>query len=125
MTDEQRQKFLDMIEEQELLGGRFRRPIRMAANGGNGCFSLLLQAEDTQDSGKVVALKFLLPFVQDPYRLRCFEREPVMLQKIPDTRMSFSLSRRNLSSFTLCSHTGLKSRSSMTLWNGLSATWRH
>jgi|ERR1041385_6261175 serine/threonine protein kinase len=77
---EQRTKLLEMIEQQEELGGRFRNPRRIGAVGGGGYFSLLVKAEDQQQRGRPVALKFAHPFEPHEYRRQCFRREPEVLR---------------------------------------------
>lgn len=76
----QRRKLLEMVEEQEELGGRFTNIRRLSDRGGNGAFSLVFRAQDRDQNGRPVALKFIDPFEKWEYRVRCFQREPVMLQ---------------------------------------------
>ncbi len=82
----QRQKLLEMIEQQKELAGRFRNPRRIDAVGGGGYFSLLVAAEDHHVGGRLVALKFADPFKADDYRSRCFRREPEVLEKFVGQR---------------------------------------
>ena len=58
----QRRKLLEMVEEQEELGGRFTNIRRLSDRGGNGAFSLVFRAQDRDQNGRPVALKFIDPF---------------------------------------------------------------
>lgn len=77
--DPNRQRFLEIIEAQSEIGGRFLHPKRLGANGGDGTFSLLCEASDKQRGNTKVALKFLNPLEPQEYRRRCFQREPEIL----------------------------------------------
>jgi serine/threonine protein kinase len=80
MTPEQAARLLEIVERQPELGGRFRNAQRISAAGGNGAFSLVFRAVDTQSANREVALKFLNPFEPDEYRRKSFQREPEMLE---------------------------------------------
>jgi hypothetical protein len=77
----QTQKLLEMIETQGTIGGRFAKARRIGTDGGNGSFSLIVEAEDKWNNNCKVALKFLHPFEQEEYRRHCFKREPEMLAR--------------------------------------------
>jgi serine/threonine protein kinase len=79
--DPQTEKLLEMIEQQNDIGGRFENVHRCGLDGGNGAFSLIVEAEDKQRMNGKVALKFLHPFERNDYRRRCFEREPEILAR--------------------------------------------
>jgi serine/threonine protein kinase len=78
-SDPQTQKLLEMIETQGIIGGRFANAVRLGASGGNGGFSLIVEAEDKSNNNAKVALKFLHPFEKEEYRRQCFKREPEVL----------------------------------------------
>src|ERR1700683_3032816 len=84
--DPQTQKLLEMIETQGVIGGRFGNARRLGSNGGNGSFSLILEAEDKWNNNGKVALKFLHPFEREEYRRQCFKREPEMLARAAGQR---------------------------------------
>ena len=48
-----------MIETHGVVGGRFGNARRLGARGGNGSFSLIVEAEDKWNNNCKVALKFL------------------------------------------------------------------
>ena len=75
-----RDAILRAIEQQKELSGRFRNLERLGTYGGDGNFSLIVQAYDQQTS-KTVALKFYNPEWQhDAYRWHSFNREAELLQ---------------------------------------------
>ncbi len=78
-----RQPYLQAIESETLLDGRFSNIIRIDHNGGNGHFSLLFIADD-QDTGEKVALKFFDPTRYDADRVARFEREGDILSRFID-----------------------------------------
>jgi hypothetical protein len=111
--DPQTEKLLVMIEAQKEIGGRFENVRRCGLDGGNGSFSLIVEAEDKQRNIKV-ALKFLHPFERDNYRRRCFEREPEILARAIGQRDIINSSHLG-PSFPLCwSRLGSLYRSSTT-----------
>ena len=79
-------RLLEIVESQAAIGGRFVRVRRLNANGGNGCFSLLFDADDNQQPGTRVALKFLYPFERSDYRRRSFNREADILSQLVGCR---------------------------------------
>lgn len=76
-----RDNFLKILESRESINDRYRKVQRISPNGGDGHFSLLLTAEDSQ-TGKTVALKFYDLTKQDAYRQACFERESQILLRL-------------------------------------------
>jgi serine/threonine protein kinase len=79
-----RERFLQIVESENLLNGRFSSPKRIDERGGNGCFSLLFIAQDER-TGKRVALKFYDPTRQhDLSRVLRFEREAEILKILRD-----------------------------------------
>lgn len=77
-----RENFLRILESQNSINGRYSDLRRIGPKGGDGAFSILLSATDTQ-SGKKVALKFYDPTRSgDAYRMACFERESRVLKRL-------------------------------------------
>jgi serine/threonine protein kinase len=81
--DSDPQPFLELIESKDPLSNRFSEIRRIGRAGGGGAFSLLFQARDSI-TGKMVALKFFDPSVQDTYRRDSFLREHAMLGLLQD-----------------------------------------
>src|SRR5580698_2710843 len=81
--DSDPQPFLELIESKDPLSNRFSEIRRIGRGGGGGAFSLLFQARDSI-TGKMVALKFFDPSVQDTYRRDSFLREHAMLGLLQD-----------------------------------------
>ncbi len=72
--------FLQLIEQQPTIDGRFANPRRLGPHGGGGNFSLLFQATDLT-TRRDVALKFYHPEkMNEPYRLQSFIREEEILR---------------------------------------------
>ena len=77
-----RTNFLQILERQISINGRYQNVERIGTDGGNGAFSILLSADDTF-TGRRVALKFFDPISnQDPYRVACFDRESQVLLRL-------------------------------------------
>jgi serine/threonine protein kinase len=77
-----RDAFLQIVEQRPDIGGRFRNLRRIGAAGGNGNFSLVFTAEDS-NSGDNVAVKVYNPeWLGDSYRLECFRREAALLEQL-------------------------------------------
>jgi len=77
-----REPFIDLIEKEEPILGRYLNVERLGTTGGSGHFSLVFKAFDAQ-SGKDVVLKFFSPFAMyDSYRLACFDRECEILEAL-------------------------------------------
>ena len=82
MNDLNREAYLQSVEKRPLLDGRFEKPTRLGASGGNGNFSLLFTADDRNTKSEIV-LKFFHPDERhDAYRWGCFDREARILQKL-------------------------------------------
>jgi hypothetical protein len=78
--DDQRETLLRTIESRPELRGRFSDIRRLGTSGGDGYFSLIATARDSQ-SGDRVVLKFFHPdHLRDQYRWNSFLREPTVLQ---------------------------------------------
>jgi len=70
-----RERYLQIVESESLLNGRFSNPRRIDGRGGGGCFSLLFTAQDER-TGNRVALKFYDPTkYHDSGRVLRFQRE--------------------------------------------------
>ena len=79
-----REPFLQIVENEDLIDGRFSNAVRIDQDGGNGCFSLLFSATD-EKVGNKVALKFYDPLKStDIDRVKRFLREGEMLVKFAD-----------------------------------------
>jgi serine/threonine protein kinase len=79
-----REKFLQIIESENIIAGRFRNPKRIDENGGNGCFSLLFKAYDS-GTKKEIALKFYDPTkLHNIERVQRFHREAQILKILED-----------------------------------------
>ena len=79
-----RDKFLQIIESESIIEGRFQKIERIDINGGNGCFSLMLKAYDSETK-KNVALKFYDPTkTHYPERVQRFHREAQILKILED-----------------------------------------
>lgn len=77
-----RQNFLQLLEHQGLIGGRFQRVRRLPPQGGNGTFSLIFQADD-MSTGQLAILKFFDPDkYAETYRWESFRREAALLQEL-------------------------------------------
>lgn len=77
-----RDNYLQIIEAQESINGRFTRIRRIDPKGGSGNFSLVFRAFD-EDTKREVALKFYDPSKRGvSYRERCFEREALILDHL-------------------------------------------
>lgn len=80
-----RENFLKILESQNSINGRYTNLKRIGPSGGDGCFSILLCAEDNV-SKQIVALKFYDPTkTSDAYRVACFERESKVLKLLQGT----------------------------------------
>lgn len=77
--------YIDLLEQRNLVGGRFRDLKRIGATGGDGGFSIVFSAFDNTTK-KRIALKFLDPDLQDPYRISCFNREAEILGQLAGQR---------------------------------------
>lgn len=72
---------LELLENQPIVNGRYTKLQRLNSSpGGGGKFSLIFTAYDQVTKTNVV-LKFDHPFVAEPYRHECFEREAAILEK--------------------------------------------
>lgn len=80
--DPSRDAYLQIIENQALVDGRFSRIRRLGPTGGNGCFSLLFSALDNR-TNQEVALKFYRPDkLTESYRWESFRREAQILEEL-------------------------------------------
>jgi serine/threonine protein kinase len=78
-TKSQRDAILQTIEQKPHLNDRFERMLRIDAEGGGGCFSLVLKAWD-RHTNREVALKFYDPAKRsETYRWESFKREVLLL----------------------------------------------
>ena len=79
-SDAERETYLCTVESRGVLGGGFEDVRRLGPSGGDGTFSLVFTARDTQTMDRV-ALKFFHPrHLRDQYRWMCFQRESTVLQ---------------------------------------------
>lgn len=75
-----RQGFLQLIEREPIINGRFKNIKRLNKNGGDGVFSLIFTADDTILKRKII-LKFFDPekqLITD--RVERFKRESKLLE---------------------------------------------
>ncbi len=78
-NERQRQILTELLERRGTVGNRFEN-IKRIAGGSTGHFSALVSARDNQ-SGRNVALKFLLPNFSGGYRDDSFDREADLLEE--------------------------------------------
>jgi serine/threonine protein kinase len=77
-----RDAFLQIVEKRPDIDGRFKNLRRIGAAGGNGNFSLVFTADDS-NAGDSVAVKVYNPeWLGDSYRLECFRREAALLERL-------------------------------------------
>lgn len=77
-----RENFLQVLERQPSINGRYNNVRRIGHEGGDGAFSILLSADDAV-TGRRIALKFFDPrSTHDSYRMACFERESQVLKRL-------------------------------------------
>lgn len=82
MADQFRDAYLRIIENRGVIDGRFSGIRRIGALGGNGCFSLVFSARDSQ-TNRDVALKFYRPDkLGESYRWESFRREAQILEEL-------------------------------------------
>lgn len=82
MVDTDRENWIQVIEAQPAIDGRFTNIHRIDARAGDGNFSLVFKAFD-EETRQEAALKFYNPLcVGDGYRGRCFERESRILERL-------------------------------------------
>jgi serine/threonine protein kinase len=81
-ADPNREIYLQIVEKRALLDGRFSDIRRLDPTGGNGNFSLIFTANDSQTDQRA-ALKFYNPNKRhDAYRWECFKREAEVLESL-------------------------------------------
>lgn len=79
MLSANQELYLDLVEQQSTIDGRFANPKRLGPQGGGGNFSLLFRATDLT-TRRDVALKFYNPDqMNDSYRWQSFLREEEIL----------------------------------------------
>lgn len=82
-VQQEREAWILLIESQSTIDGRFTNVRRINSNAGNGYWSLIFKAIDSNNPGsKEVVLKFYNPLKLDPYRQSCFERESDLLYEL-------------------------------------------
>lgn len=81
-NDPNRPVYLQIVESQSLIGGRFKNLQRIDADGGGGNFSLVFTADDTVGGNSVVVKVFHPDERSDAYRLACFHREAEILASL-------------------------------------------
>ncbi|MED3652623.1 serine/threonine protein kinase [Heyndrickxia sporothermodurans] len=74
------EKLVRSIEQMAVIADRYVNP-KLLIEPPQGCPSLLFTAEDTF-TGNSVVLKFLHPFIEDPYWRAAFEREEQLLSEL-------------------------------------------
>ncbi len=80
MPSANQELYLDLVEQQSTIDGRFANPKRLGYQGGGGNFSLLFRATDLT-TRRGVALKFYNPDqMNDSYRWQSFLREEEILR---------------------------------------------
>jgi serine/threonine protein kinase len=80
MPSANQELYLDLVEQQSTIDGRFANPKRLGPHGGGGNFSLLFRATDLT-TRQDVALKFYNPDkMNDSYRWQSFLREEEILR---------------------------------------------
>ena len=75
-----REQLLLLLEQRRNINGRFTNIRRIGADGGRGCFSVLVSADDSHTHSRV-AVKVCLP-QSDRYRTDSFEREAHLLDEL-------------------------------------------
>lgn len=84
--DQVKENYITLIESQTTINNRYSNIKRLTKNAGDGRFSLMFAAIDSQ-SKMNVALKFFDPMSEiDVYRVECFEREINILRKLKGAR---------------------------------------
>lgn len=83
--DPARDGYLQLLEDRADIAGRYLKPERVGGTGGDGHFSLVLSATDS-DTRKRVAIKVFRPDrLTDTYRFQSFCREEVLLERLVGT----------------------------------------
>lgn len=80
--NDQREKFIILIESQDCICDRYYNVKRIDAEAGGGHFSLVFTSTDKNLKDKTVVLKFLDPLLGDPYRIESFHRECKLLKQL-------------------------------------------